>query len=148
MKTFSINQTSAAASEMRAKIEAIRTELATNKNYTRSAWNRGVNFYASELLDNLLEAIDYAEENGTAMPEFTQADMMNGAASWTQYSNGGCSLVSNCDIAENLCSASELKRYNGGSREPNARESWLDVQARALKQAAMRIINAEQMCNR
>lgn len=31
---------------------------------------------------------------------------------------------------------SELRRVKGGSRNPNSRESWLDVQARALWQAA------------
>lgn len=41
-----------------------------------------------------------------------------------------------CDIAELLCSPSELKRKKYGERRPNSREEWLDVQARALAQAA------------
>lgn len=34
---------------------------------------------------------------------------------------------------------SELKRKHGGMYEPNSRETWLDVQARALYQACNRI---------
>lgn len=33
----------------------------------------------------------------------------------------------------------ELKRKHGGTYEPNSRETWLDVQARALYQACNRI---------
>lgn len=33
----------------------------------------------------------------------------------------------------------ELKRKHGGTYEPNSRETWLDVQARALHQACNRI---------
>lgn len=131
-----------AAQAMREKIEAIREYLDNNKYYTRSAWGRGVNVYASELLDNLADAVKYAEQNGQELPQFTKSDMLNGAESWTAYSYGGCSLIYDADIAETLCSPSELKRCKGGERQPNSRESWLDVQARALNQAAGRIVGA------
>ena len=62
--------------------------------------------------------------------------MLNGAASWAQYSDGGCALIYNGDIARRLCTASELKRTRDGQRNPNANETWIDVQARALSQAA------------
>lgn len=130
------------AKAMREKIEAIRENLDNNKNYTRSAWGRGVNRYASELLDNLADAAEWAAANGLPLPEFTKSAMLNGAESWAAYSFGGCSLVYDEDIAETLCSPSELKRCKGGERQPNARESWLDVQARALNKAAFRIIQA------
>ena len=39
------------------------------------------------------------------------------------------------DIAENLCSPSELKKCKNGMLRPNKQEQWLDVQARALLQA-------------
>lgn len=68
----------------------------------------------------------------------------NGASDWNQYSWGGCSLIYNRDIAERVCNATELKRctYRDGSLkdQPNGREAWLDVQARALFQAEQLIM--------
>lgn len=92
----------------------------------KSAWTKGVELYAEELRESL------AENNLPA----TMENMLNGAKDWKQYSWGGASLVYNSDIAERLCSPSELKRVRGGERNPNSREDWLDVQARALYQAA------------
>lgn len=102
---------------------------------TRSAWDRGVQAYALELLDDYDEYVRYAANDGKAVPELSEATLLNGAADWSQYSWGGCSLIYNTDIAERLCSLSELKRCQGGGRNPNSREEWLDVQARALRQA-------------
>ena len=92
----------------------------------RSAWGRGVQAYALDLLENL------AEDNLEPIRE----NLLNGARDWRQYSEGGCALVYDADIAERLCSPSELKRTRGGERQPNGRELWLDCQARALNQAA------------
>ena len=64
---------------------------------------------------------------------------LNGANNWHQYSWGGCSLCYDKQIAERVCTPSELKRKHGGAYEPNSRETWLDVQARALYQACNRI---------
>lgn len=101
----------------------------------RSAWNRGVNKYAFELLENVqdddLESINLFKEA-----------LLNGAISWDQYSWGGCSLIYNSDIAERLCTPSEFKRTRGGEWRLNNREEWLDVQARALFQAANRLSKA------
>ena len=63
-------------------------------------------------------------------------EVLNGAANWREYSYGGCALIYDADIAERLCSPSEYKRTREGQRAPNSRETWLDVQARALGQAA------------
>ena len=76
------------------------------------------------------------------MPEISQMWMMNGAENWRRYSYGGSSLIYDKDIAERLCTPSELKRTRGGMRKPNSSETWLDVQTRALNQAA-RIIMEE-----
>lgn len=102
----------------------------------RSAWKRGVIAYAQELLDNFTEAElrEYAQLDGNGAKDF-QNTALNGADSWKEYSWGGCSLIYNSDIAERLCSPSELKRTRHGERRPNAREEWLDTQARALFQA-------------
>lgn len=107
----------------------------------RSAWNKGVTEYALELVEQLGEQIDggYFDELNLSEPKKVRAALLNGAADWSQYSWGGCSLIYDSDIAERLCTPSELKKTRNGERRPNSREEWLDVQARALYQAANRI---------
>lgn len=112
-------------------IENIRNELNARKG--RSAWDKGVNVYALELLDTIPCNVEYG-----SFASF-KADALNGADNWSQYSWGGCSLIYNEDIAERLCTPSEFKRTRCGERRPNSREEWLDTQARALSQAARRI---------
>lgn len=110
----------------------------------RSAWGRGVKLYACELLGSLAECAEWARKNGEPSPlesrETVRAALLNGAEDWSQYSWGGCSLIYNGDIAERLCSHSELKRKRGGELPPNTAEDWLDVQARALRRAAQWVV--------
>lgn len=96
----------------------------------KSAWGKGVLLYAYELVENL------EDETLPASKSELEAVLLNGAADWSQYSWGGSSLIYNGDIAERLCTPSELKRKRGGELAPNSHEQWLDVQARALAQAA------------
>ena len=95
----------------------------------RSAWARGVKEYAVELVDSLNEDADLCNET------LLNKAILNGASSWQQYSEGGCALIYDADIAGRLCSASELKRCKGGERRPNSWETWLECQARALGQS-------------
>lgn len=104
----------------------------------RSAWARGVKAYALELLDNLAELTADKLANPTAV----RAALLNGAENWQEYSDGGCSLIYDGDIAARVCTPSELKRTHNGDRYPNSREIWLDVQARALSQAARLVCEA------
>ena len=110
----------------------------------RSAWDKGKKAYALELLESLEEGINggYIDPADLESPELLKKALLNGAADWQQYSDGGCSLIYDGDIAERLCTPSELKRKRGGDLQPNNREEWLDVQARALCQAARRISRA------
>lgn len=110
-------------------IADIRTTLENVK--ARSAWDKGVKSYAFDLLDKYEE---YCEYEGRELP-ITADVLLNGASNWRSYSCGCCSLISDCDIANRLCTPSELARTNCGKKAPNRRESWLYVQARALKQA-------------
>ena len=105
---------------------------------TRSAWDKGVREYALELLDQVEEnqGINY-ELYGSPADE---KELLNGASDWSHYSWGGSSLIYDEDIAKRLCTPSELKKNRNGERRPNAREEWLDTQARALHQAANMII--------
>jgi len=99
----------------------------------KSAWQKGVELYAEELLEHFNE--NY--ENGEPI---TEEKLLNGAENWSQYSWGGSALIYDYEIVERLCNPSELKKTKGGERRPNAREEWLDTQARALFQAARLII--------
>ena len=91
----------------------------------QSAWDRGVLEYMEEMVENI------RERGG----EVSERNALNGASNWEEYSWGGSSLIYNSDICERLCNNTEKKRTKNGERRPNAREEWLDTQARALKQA-------------
>lgn len=122
----------------------IRNHINENKAYNRSAWSRGVTAYANDLLDQLQEAQDngYFDLSRILEPRYLHAAILNGAPGWDEYSWGGSALIYNGQIAERLCTPSELKKTRNGERRPNSREEWLDVQARALTQAATRIFCA------
>lgn len=107
----------------------------------RSAWDKGVTLYALEFVEELNAQIDggYFDEIDLSDAKKVRAALLMGAANWSQYSWGGCSLIYDSNIAERLCCPSELKKTRNGKRRPNAREEWLDVQARALYQAANRV---------
>lgn len=120
-------------------IEKLYQSIESEKQ--RSAWDKGVTKYALELVDQLGEQINggYFEELDLTESKKVRAALLNGAADWSQYSWDGCSLIYDSDIAERLCNPSELKKTRNGERRPNSREEWLDVQARALFQAANRV---------
>lgn len=120
-------------------IEKLYQSIESEKQ--RSAWDKGVTKYALELVEQLGEQINdgYFEELDLTESKKVRAALLNGAADWSQYSWGGCSLIYDSDIAERLCNPSELKKTRNGERRPNSREEWLDTQARALYQAANRI---------
>lgn len=120
-------------------LDRVQTALDTRKD--RSAWNKGVTVYAAELLEGLRESIEggYFDPEDLAAPKLLNRELLNGADDWNQYSWGGSSLIYDGDIARRLCTPSELRRTREGERRPNAREEWLDTQARALFQAAHRL---------
>lgn len=117
----------------------VQHQLSTRKD--RSAWDKGVTLYALDLLNDLQQRIEHEGRNPENRNELEQW-LLNGARNWKEYSWGGCALVYDADIAATLCTPSELKKTRNGERNPNSRESWLDVQARALYQAARRIRSA------
>ena len=100
----------------------------------RSAWRRAVVSDAVDIVDSL----DCSEipNNWEELKKL----LLNGAADWSAYSYGGCALIYDEDIAEHYCTPSELRKvtHKDGtiSERTNARENWLDIQARALHQAA------------
>lgn len=94
----------------------------------RSAWSRAVRQYAREMVADL--------DAGTVLTRDTaRRVVLNGAADARQYSEGGCTLIYDSDIAARVCTPSELRRTRGGDLPPNRHETWLDVQTRAIHQA-------------
>lgn len=114
----------------------------------RSTWDRGVKAYALEMLEALETAVNdgYVYEDDLCNRSMIERALLNGASTWHEYSWGGCSLIYNIDIAKRLCTPSEFRKVaRNGERHfelkaPNAREEWLDVQARALYQACGLIV--------
>ena len=125
-----------------ATINEVKQILKETK--ARSAWTKGVKVYALELMEELEEAIKggWVAEDELCNDTLIRKALLNGADNWSMYSWGGCSLIYNADIAERLCTPSELKRTHGGAWKPNKSEEWLDTQARALYQAQNLIIQA------
>ena len=117
--------------------DKVSAELGARKD--RSAWQKGVTLYAFELVQKLQERAKYEGRNPEPGAE-CKLWMLNGADDWNDYSWGGSSLIYNEDIAERLCCPSELKKTRNGERRPNSQEEWLDTQARALHQAASRVL--------
>lgn len=98
----------------------------------RSAWKRGVVRYAMELMNDVVGK------------EITEKNLLNGAKNWHQYSEGGCALIYDVDICHRLCTPSEIKKTHNGERRPNKQETWIDVQTRALFQAAQLIMKIKR----
>lgn len=122
---------------MKITIAQAKKELSERRD--RSAWHKGVTLYAFDLLDNLSEAIAYNNRDPESRTEAKEW-MLNGARDWGQFSYDGSALIYDGDIAERLCTPSELKKTRNGECRPNARENWLDCQARALFQASARVL--------
>ena len=129
-------QEAAEEAQQESTLDKVAAELEAHKD--RSAWGRGVNAYALELVEELRERAAYEGRNPEPGKECREW-MLNGAQNWNQYSWGGSSLIYDGDIAERLCTPSELKKTRHGERRPNSREEWLDTQARALTQACNRV---------
>lgn len=113
-----------------ASINKVMAEI--RKQNPRSAWGKGVKKYAIEVLEPVKEFRGGAFELNTTNYEKI---ILNGAPNWKEYSWGGAALIYDDEIARRLSTKSELALTHNGQRRPNAREEWLDTQARALYQA-------------
>lgn len=130
-----------------------------NQKPARSHWDRAVIEDAeemiSEAIDNLRDTPEEAPRDLTALTakllnvsvrtlrDWGRDDGHNGIRSLYQCAHesswGGSHLCYDYDIARHYCTPSELRRTRDGARRPNAREEWLDVQARAIYQALSKI---------
>lgn len=128
-----------------AKLYQKYAEYIEKRTGYASAWGRGVKKYALDILDDLKQIADYEGEplqlDGASFEQF-ESVALNGAENWQEFSHGGSALIYDGDIAKRLCTKTELKKTNDGEKQPNSRETWLDVQARALYQAARLVYKA------
>ena len=92
---------------------------AIEETRARSVWQNAVKWYAEWLVDENVE--DFSKPI-------------------TEKAWSGCAYCYNHQICETLATPSEQRRTKNGALRPNSREEWLDVQARALAQAAMLIL--------
>lgn len=110
-----------------------------NEKKARSAWDKGVMLYALDMVEGLdapeVAKLDIIAKTPCLYYEPLKKLFLNGAKNWKEYSGTGGGLVYYSDIAGRLCTPSELKRNDYGSKAPNSHESWYDVEARALAQA-------------
>lgn len=103
-----------------------------------SCWNRGVIYYAFDLLEN----ID-ADELPKELKSLEKL-LLNGVRNWNDYSWGGYALSYGEEICERLLTPTEQKKKDYGNLQPNRYDDWLDVQRRALVRAfylIYRIVN-------
>lgn len=94
----------------------------------RSAWGRGVCMYALDLTNEF----DFDAIGSKSIRDI----MLDGASNWREYSYCCKSLIYDWEIAARLLTPSAFKRKKYGRLPPNSKETWLDVQARALEQAS------------
>lgn len=114
------------------EMQKIRERLVAFK--PRSAWDKGVKEIAESLLDKYEEIVQY-REGSDPVPPLTEKTVLNGANGWKQYCYGGLAMIYDREIAETFCTPSELRRTDFGRKDPNSRETWMDVQVRAHVQA-------------
>lgn len=134
MKTNNTPATMNENETISANIEnAKRIEICINGEKRLGAWKNGVKEYALMLLDWYI-----SEANDKPL---TLETLLNGADNWRHYAYAACGVAQayNTRIAETLCTPSELRRTNGGLKDPNLRETWQDVESRALYQAYLLI---------
>ena len=121
------------------KGQLMSTQLKAQAAKARSYWERGVYKYVLIILLPIDNDVDITSSNLSIL--------LNGASTWQEYSEAGNAYVHDATIAETLCTPSELKRKKGGELNPNRYESWRDVQARALYQAAAIIKRTLAACS-
>ena len=105
---------------MQKRIADIKKDISAHS--ARSAWDKGVKGYAVEMFDDYLDRLHITDDS-VRIGKVAEADLLNGAQNWEQYSYGGCAEVYDGDICERLCTESEKKKTHGGEL-PLMGEDW------------------------
>ena len=114
------------------KVKDIKKELMETQNKNRSQWDKGVHVLAYDMVEKLDDEVELDIRT-------SETQLLQGADNWQEASEGACFYVYGDDICSLLCPPSVQKRYDYGMKEPSAHETWIDMQARALKQAFNRV---------
>ena len=72
---------------MQRRIADIKKDISAHS--ARSAWDKGVKGYAVELFDDYLDRLRITDDS-VRIGKVAEADLLNGAQNWEQYSYGGC----------------------------------------------------------
>lgn len=146
------------------KVKYTATELVTllmggimAQKMPRSAWDKGVREYAIwHILDSIRISGFEGEKQTWTIPQIREL-ILNGAKdykhpeseyrAWYRYSEGGCALIWNVDIARQLCTPSEFKKAEKAIENETSDTNWVEIQARALYQAALLIYDTFNRMN-
>lgn len=101
-----------------------------------SAWSSGVKDYALMLLEHTV----FPDDEVTSADEL-RCTLLSGASNWQEYSEKGYALLFDEDIASMLCTQTELRKNKHGRYNPNDTVTWIDLQANALNEAYLLIVN-------
>lgn len=124
--------------EKKIKAKELQNYINNLKIGRPSKWKQSVKEDAVWLLDNFIES--YGAD--ATFSKSNLGELLNGAENWKQFSYSGMASISDSDIARHYCTKSELRKVGltdsnfSSPKKPNEKESWLDVQARALYQAS------------
>lgn len=128
-------------------INNINRYLDNQQSKRRSAWARGVdNIYIAMMMGYINHRLP-DDDNRNLSDDDIIACVFDGAPGADLFdralnaSYGGNYLIYNYDIAYALCTPSELKRNRHGLRNPNSRENWCQVQARAIYQGLAKVLD-------
>lgn len=111
-----------------------------------SAWDYGVRRYACDLIQTWADCNngciwdEISKIRGDSILRLTEKDLLLGAEDWKQYSDS-CSLIYNEDICRRLYDKAVRKGTGNENFPPDDRENWLDLQAKALQEAAGLILD-------
>ena len=118
------------------------------KKPTVGARNKAVWEYGIEVLDSV--ATNGDDENRELWTQDKLRDLLlNGAfdyykpydeqAHWKRYSEGGCSLIWNIEIAQRVCTPNQYKKLEDKINSGDDTHDWIMIQARCLFDAAQLI---------
>ena len=115
----------------------------------RSAWDKGVRDYAVWHILDGIRINGFEGEKQIWTTQKIRELILNGAKdyenpnseyrAWYRYSEGGCALIYNIDIAKQLCSPSAFKKAEKAIENETSETSWIKIQAHALFHAAQLI---------
>ena len=107
----------------------------------RTAWERGVLRYAYDLFGAYVDSLGIHDLQ-VRIGKISEADLLRGAESWQQYSAMGRALIWDRDICLRLGTKYQIQKTERGQKQPARGDTWAELQAKALGEAAQIVIAA------